>query len=99
MQQEMRRLKRANEMATSSFSRGSSTATSLVRASIDAHRDRFGVEPMCRKVWRQLQREGVGIRRGRVERLMRAERLVVARRRRGYGRSVPTPAPHARRSV
>ena len=34
----------------------------------------------ARKVWRQLQRDGIEVGRGRVERLMRAEGLVGARR-------------------
>ncbi len=41
---------------------------------IDAYKDQFGVEPICQvveKVWRQLNREGVGVGRDRVARLMR----------------------------
>ena len=34
----------------------------------------------ARKVWRQLQRDGIDVGRGRVERLMRREGLVGARR-------------------
>lgn len=38
----------------------------------------------ARKVWRQLQRDGIEVGRGRVERLMRAEGLVGARRGRTF---------------
>jgi putative transposase len=43
----------------------------------------------ARKVWRQLQRDGVEVGRGRVERLMRAEGLVGARRGKAFRTTRP----------
>ncbi|WCO67124.1 IS3 family transposase [Iamia majanohamensis] len=60
LEAEVRELKRANEilLAASSFFRaGARPATALVVAFIDEHRDRFGVEPICRV----LCEHGVGI--------------------------------------
>src|SRR6266702_205911 len=52
---------------------------------IDAHRDRFGVEP----IWRQLLREGIAVGRDRVARLMRDLGLAGAVR----GKKVRTTVP------
>ena len=51
----------------------------------------------ARKVWRQLQRDGIEVGRGRVERLMRAEGLVGARRDKMFRttRRDPSAAPPA----
>lgn len=104
---------------------------------VDAHRGRFGVEPICRvvdfapstywarqsrppsdrqlrdewlkgkitrvfaanffvygvrKVWKQLNREGVGVARCTVERLMRTQGLYGARRGKKYKTTIPGEA-------
>ncbi len=50
LEQENRELKRANEilLAALSFFAGARPATAVVVAFIDGHRNRFGVEPICR---------------------------------------------------
>ena len=51
LEHENRELKRANEIllaALSFFAGGARPATTVVIAFIDQHRDRFGVEPICR---------------------------------------------------
>jgi putative transposase len=70
-------------------------------AYIHAHKDRYGVEPICRvhaehfgvygarKVWRQLQREGIAVARCTVERLM--DELGLEGVRRGKPHKTTTP--------
>jgi transposase len=50
LEREVRELRRANEIlrAASAFSRPSSTVPGRVTRTIDQHRGRFGVEPICR---------------------------------------------------
>ncbi len=51
LERENRELKRANEIllaASSFFASGARPATAVVVEFIDTHRDRFGVEPVCR---------------------------------------------------
>ena len=58
------------------------------------HKDNFGVYG-ARKVWRQLRREGIGVARCTVERLMR--QLGLHGVRRGKPRRTTTPHPSASR--
>ncbi|WP_156822295.1 IS3 family transposase [Azoarcus sp. KH32C] len=143
LEREVRELKKANEilrLASAYFAPGGARPPQQVMNSfIDTHRERFGVEPICRvlqvapsayrravarrrdpalrclrarrdevleghieriweanlqvygarKVWRQLQREGVEVARCTVERLMRAQGLRGAMR----GKALRTTRP------
>ncbi|KAI5911989.1 IS3 family transposase [Azoarcus sp. PA01] len=146
LEREVRELKKANEilrLASALFRAGGARPPQQVmNGFLDTHRERFGIEPICRvlqvapsayrravarrrdpalrssrtrrdevlaghiervwqanlqvyearKVWRQLQREGLEVARCTVERLMRAQGLRGARRGKAVRTTRPDPA-------
>jgi putative transposase len=66
LEREVRELRRANEIlkaASAFFRAGARPAPAQVTRFIDAHRDRFGVEPICRA--RQVAPSSYSARRAR----------------------------------